>query len=124
MPTNVERGEIEVEVDGKAYTLRLGMNAAAAFEKKHNRKIGELVANAASLSFTDIRDLVWLLLQKHHSADFRTAEQAGDLIDNAGGVGVFFEALDQIVKANQPSPGSEEAKTNPPVAQAGIGATL
>lgn len=124
---NVERGEVELEVNGKAYVLRLSTNSAAAWEKSHGgRKVGDLLASAASLSFIDIRDFVWLLLQKYHKDEFAKIESVGDLIDDAGGVGKFFAAIDELIKANQPNAGTAEADKaaaeNPTPAQIGVGA--
>jgi hypothetical protein len=108
---NIERGEVELVVNDKSYTLKLSMNAAVQLEARQKRKIGEILSDAESLDFTAIRDIVWVLLQKFHSGDFKTPDKVGDFMDEAGGAKVFFETLAKLAEANKP-----EGKANPPVA--------
>lgn len=118
---NPERGEIEIVVKRtengaeieKPYTLKLSMNAAVAIEARTKKKIGELLADATALDFTAIRDIVFALLQKYHAKEFKSLDSAGDLIDDAGGVHVFFESLQKLGEANAPEGGD---KANPPTA--------
>lgn len=115
---NRERGEVAIEVNGKPYVLKLSMNAAVQLEGKTGKKIGGLLAEAVSLDFAAIRDIVWLLLQKHHADEFTTAEQAGNFIDDAGGVDRFFAALEELGKANAPDTTATGTLGNPPGGQA------
>ncbi len=124
---NRERGEIEIDIKGKPYTLKLSMNAAAIVQTRHKKTIGQMMTEAASLDFTAIRSIVWLLLQKHHAAEFKTEEAAGDFIDEAGGVMLFFNALEQLAIINaeganpptdQQTNGTGESSTLPLAASA------
>jgi hypothetical protein len=108
---NIERGEVELVVGDKSYTLKLSMNAAVQLEARQKRKIGEILNDAENLDFTAIRDIVWVLLQKYHSGDFHTPEKVGNFMDEAGGAKVFFETLAKLAEANKP-----EGTRNPPVA--------
>jgi hypothetical protein len=114
---NPERGEVALVVAGRAYTLKLSMNAAVTLERKLKKRIGQIMQEASALSFESIRLVVWLLLQKHHAEDFTTEDKAGELIDDAGGVQVFFSALQALTEANQP----EGVAADPPEAQDGTG---
>ena len=114
---NPERGEVPLTVNGETYTLKLSMNAAVILQKKTNRKIGQLLADCSNLDFEAIRSLVWMLLQKYHAAKFKTEEQVGELIDEAGGIGLFSDALGDLVKLNAPDPATGEGSDRPPSAQ-------
>lgn len=113
MTANPERGEVALVLPPKeeggeprSYTLKLSMNAAVLLEARLKRKVGEILGDAAMLSFTSIRDIVWLLVQKHHSDVFKDNEEGrkrvGDLIDDAGGVKAFFDTLQQLGALNTP----------------------
>lgn len=107
---NIERGEVEVIVNDKPYTLKVTMNASVAMQTRTKKTMGELLGAAAALDFEAIRDVVFMLLQKHHAAEFKTLSSVGDFIDDAGGVATFFSTLEQLAKAN-------EDPANPPNAQ-------
>lgn len=109
---NPERGEIEIAVDGKPYTLKLSMNAAAVLQSRHGKTVGALMQEAMALDFVAIRAIVWLLLQKHHAADFKTEEQVGNFIDDAGGLQVFFDALERLGQLNADPNGTAPAVTS------------
>ena len=93
---NPERGELDVVVNEKTYTLKLSMNAAAVLQGRHKKSVGALLREAIDLDFVSIRAIVWLLLQKFHAAEFKTEDAAGNLIDDAGGVKVFFSTLQKL----------------------------
>ena len=122
---NVERGEVGITVTRKGeerdYTLKMSMNAAVTLEQKLKRKMGQLLTEASELDFTVVREMVFMLLQKHHSDEIKTVAHAGDFIDDSGGIAVFFESLNQLAEANKPAEEEAEAtgKANPPDAQTG-----
>lgn len=107
---NIERGEIEIIVNDKPYTLKVTMNASVAVQARTKKTMGELINAATALDFEAIRDVVFMLLQKHHAGEFKTLSSVGDFIDDAGGVAAFFNALEQLAKANE--------DPNPRIAQA------
>jgi hypothetical protein len=114
MAANPERGEVDITVDGKTYTLKLSMNAAATLQGRTKKTIGTLMDEATALDFVAIRSIVWLLLQKHHAADFKTEDKVGEFMDDAGGVAPFFDALQTLGKANSagPDPNATAQETN------------
>lgn len=101
---NIEKGEVEVLVDGKPYTLKVGMNAAAILQHRHKKSIGALLREAEDFDFVSIRALVWLLLQKYHAQEFRTEESVGDFMDEGGGVKLFLTAIQKLAEANVEGP--------------------
>ncbi len=115
---NHERGEVEITVNGTPYTLKLSMNAAAVIQSKHKKTIGQLMTEAATLDFVAIRGLVWLLLQKHHAKQFKTEEDAGNFIDEAGGIKVLFDAIEQLSSINNDG---EDADPNETAQRTGTG---
>lgn len=130
MAANKARGEVELvvsrEVDGKPdtkrLTLRLTMNAAAELETRHPGKgVLQLVMAATQGHFTSLRDVVWLLLQKHHAKEFPDPATVGEFIDEWGGFEAFLGALGDTVTANKPPEGDKAAgdAANPPGAQVG-----
>lgn len=129
---NRERGEVALVIPGergapnREYTLRLSMNAAVALETRLKKRLGIVIAEAELLSFEAIRHIVWVLLQKYHAAEFKDEEAVGNLIDDAGGVSVFFELMRQVSAANQQETqdgGGGAAEGNPPDAPGGTGAS-
>lgn len=127
MPANTERGEVDVVVNGKTYTLKLSMNASAVLQGRHKKNVSELMLAAANLDVVAIRGIVWMLLQKHHAKAFPDEERVGDLLDDAGGFKFFFDTIAQIGELNSdgadPNPpaqgtGSSESSTSAPDAPA------
>lgn len=101
---NIEKGEVEIIVGSKPYTLKVGMNAAAILQHRHKKSIGALLREAADLDFVSIRALVWLLLQKFHAKEFPTEEKVGDFMDESGGLSFFLTAIQTLAEANNEGP--------------------
>jgi hypothetical protein len=110
---NIERGEIEVVVNDKPYTLKMTMNASVAVQMRTKKTLGQLMAAAEGLDVEAIRDIVFVLLQKHHGAEFKTVSSVGDFIDDAGGLKTFFTTLQQLAKANEPEDPQNAQAPNP-----------
>ena len=112
---NRERGEVEVLLEGRSYTWRLTTNAACALEARTGQKFGEVLTAADTLSLRALRDLVWLLLQDYHAAEFQTAESAGDFIDRMGMLTAVVK-FRELLEVNQPRLGGAAQATaaNPP----------
>lgn len=120
MVANPERGEVEFPVNGDVYILKLSMNAAVVLQDKTGRTIGQLLAACGDLDFNAIRSVTWMLLQKHHAAQFRTVEVVGDLIDEAGGVQSVADALIKVQRINaKEGPVLRGTNGRPPNAQIG-----
>ena len=117
---NPERGEVGLTVirDGETreYVLKLSINAAVAMQKKLGKPLTEIVNELQRLDVGVIREMAFMFLQKHHKDEIKTVEAAGDVIDDAGGIGKFLGAFQQLVKANNPDAGTGPTG-NPPTAQ-------
>lgn len=109
---NRQRGEIEVLLDGVAYTWRLTTNAACALETRTGQKFGDVVAAVDGMSLRAVRDLVWLALQDYHADEFPTAESAGELIDRIGFVAAI-EKVRELFEVNQPPAGAQANPQTP-----------
>ena len=118
---NRERGEVEVIVDGVPYTWRLTTNAACALEGRTGQKLGEVLTAADGLSLRALRDLVWVLLQEFHAAEFPTAESVGDFIDRIGML-TCLQTFRELLELNQPRAGGAAQQTAGPPMPAGTGA--
>jgi|SRR5262245_6292032 len=121
MPANPERGEVEVILDGRAFTWRLTTNAACALEGRTGQKLGEVLTAADQLSMRALRDLIWVLLQDFHAAEFPTADSAGDFIDRMGVLACMLK-FRELLELNQPRPGgAAQATAAHPLTPAGTG---
>lgn len=87
---NALKGEIEVTIDGAAYTLCFTTNAIAQVEQLlGGESIGEIAQRIAKVEHQ--RALLWGALQKHHSGV--TLLAAGALMDE------FEAGLEPLVEA-------------------------
>ncbi len=117
---NPERGEVDFPVksaDGaveKNYVLKLSINAAVTLQKKLKKPMAEIVQGLDKMDFETIREIAFMLLQKHHAEDVKTPDAAGDVVDDGGGVQKFALAFQSLITANQ----GGEGNANPPGAQA------
>lgn len=118
---NPHRGEVDFPVrkpDGEIernYILQLSLNAGSVLQKKFKGKpMGEIVAGLDKMDFETIREIAFMLLQKHHSDDIKTAEQAGDVVDDCGGVVKFAQAFQALLGLKA---GVGQGAANPQTAQ-------
>ena len=126
---NRERGEVRLEVDGEAVVLRLTVNAMCQIEgalKREGREMSfpEFAARLKFAFLTDMRLFVWgaLLDQRPKT----TVEEAGRMIDRAGGPTAFFERHVAVMLGTaEPDPADLQALTggraDPPHAVPGPG---
>lgn len=123
MSANPEQGEVDIEIAGDVYTLKLSMRAAKSVQQRTKKTVGELFMAAQRLDYDAISELMSALLQHHHGDQFKKVSEVDALLDRAGGPKVFFdycEAIQSIEPAGE-APGVEGAERNPPVAQGGTG---
>lgn len=114
---NKDRGEVDLVVGEKTYTLRPGINAMAVAQQHAGKPFGEIMKSLTAIDVIALRELVWMLLKKHHGKEFPTAEKVGDLIDDAGVMPVI-DAVAETFNLNFSalSKGGSNG-SNPPVAQ-------
>lgn len=117
---NIERGEVDlvVERDGvdRIYTLKMTTSAAIAVEQRTKKKVGELLMDSALIGVESQRDLLFVLLQKHHADEFKNLAAVTALMDDIPRPAVVIDAFEQLFSANQ-----EKKTENPPTAQGGNG---
>ncbi len=84
---NRERGEVEIQADGKTYTLKLDVNAMVALEELFSTPQREMAfaeiwqrVQAGSLKY--VRGFLWAMLQHHHAG--LTLSQVGTVLDHIG----------------------------------------
>lgn len=100
---NEERGEVDLTVGDKVYTLFLSVNAVCELQAKHKKTYGEILASLPGMDYVSLRDLVWTLLKKHHRKQFPNPELVGDFLDDAGGLRAVITPLKRIFELSQPS---------------------
>jgi len=123
MATNIgnpEQGEVDLHVkdkDGnitKTYVLKVSMKAGRALQQKHKKPFGQIVASLDQLDLDSMQELAFAVLQKHHSDQVKTPDDAGEVIDEAGGIIPFATAFKALMGLkDEDGKGTE----NPPTAQ-------
>lgn len=118
---NPIKGEVDLPVDGKTFTLCLGINEIVELETVTDTGIVEIAgwfADRSKLRVGNMRAVLWASLQKHHPEI--SLEGAGEMIGKVGLLPIVERLADAIQAA---FPEAETgAKPNPPAgAQAGTG---
>lgn len=111
---NPHRGDVELPVGGKLYTLRYGHASIYALERKTGKSIMQIMRemdNADEMRIGNVIELLWAGLQKHHPEI--TMDDVCDLLDQVEGgsmsvVGIIGDAFQKAFNA----PGTKG--TNPP----------
>lgn len=133
---NAQRGELGFIADGTQYVLSMGINALCHMETPgpHNpdgRKFHQMLAQMRSGGTVELRLLLWAALQTHHAGEIVTVEQAGDLVDRAGGPKGLLVAgtalINQLIALNGPPAAKSDGTApkqgeRPPTAKPGTGA--
>lgn len=92
---NPERGEVEIAVRGRAYTLALDLNALCAMQytlrpsDPESLDTPQIFQKVGAMNPIYLRAFVWALLRRHHREI--TIEGASDLVTDAGGIEKFFQ---------------------------------
>lgn len=115
---NPHRGEVDFPVRNaggdieRNYILKLSLNAGAALQKKFKGKpMGEIVAGLDKMDFDTIKELAFMLLQKHHADEVTTPDKAGDVVDDGGGIVKFAEAFKALLGVKDASEGNGNPQT-------------
>lgn len=113
---NPERGEVEIVVNEKPYTLKLTINAAVAIQKRLGKTLPQVMTSAQLGDIEAIRCFFWACLQKYHAKQFQAEEVAGNLMDDAGES--LQKALEELTGLNKPEQpiAPSEVGGNPPEA--------
>ena len=130
---NPERGEVDLEIGGKTYTLALGVGALREIQKvvhTGDRRVTfkEVILGAADGDIEYLAVLVWGGLRRHHKEI--TLTQVDDLLDELGGmraIQTVVEAVNELLLGTKPDARDqgeiEEARPARPLPGPTIGTT-
>jgi hypothetical protein len=109
---NPLRGEVDLQVGEKTYTLRLSINAIAEVETLLDKGINEILStlDPQNARIGTLRAILWASLQEHHPEI--TLLDAGDLIGDVGAENAG-PIIGDAIKAAFPAP---DGKPRPPKA--------
>lgn len=108
---NAERGEVDLDVGGKTFTLRLGSNALASIEETLGIDLTEIIEQFQSgrVKLSLLRGVLFGALREHHK-DVSLFD-AGDILDKVG-VATATTAIGEAF--NRAFPVVEGEAENPP----------
>jgi hypothetical protein len=110
---NPETGDVAVSVfrsgETREYTLKLGMSAAVKLQQRRKRALGEIVQGFGNMDIEDMRDVLFVLVQRHHKDEIKTFEQAEELLEDMTAP-LFFAAFKALMEYGA----AEGAEANPP----------
>lgn len=92
----------------REYTLRLTTNAACDLEDRTGKTLTEITLQAGRGSVSAARWLLWASLQDHHHEEVTTPQEAGRIIDAAGGLDKVNTQIAEFSALNAP----DAAKAN------------
>lgn len=104
---NREKGEVDLEIGGRVYTMVLNVNAMCELETLMSTSVRTvtceevLVRAVKQHSAVAFRAMFWACLREYHKEV--TLEQAGRLMEDAGGVEGFAKKYADLVFAVTPA---------------------
>jgi hypothetical protein len=136
---NIQRGEAELIIDGKPYTLVVDLNACCEFEAMISTPANPVLFAAGFQRvidgrITETRAFIWAALRRHHKLSLddvnELIQQAGGVF--GGGVRLFTDAIRELIMpslrpdpedevAIQDGPTSRPIAAVPPMGTAGTG---
>src|SRR5688572_14969885 len=117
---NRERGEVAIEVEGRAYTLRPSFNSICELEGLLNKPFDVVMQDINEGRLSGVRSTLWCLMREHHRDEFPTLEAAGNWNEKVG-LDRVRELLVSSMDANTEAATEGAKAANPPKAQAGTG---
>ena len=95
MAVNPLKGEVEIKIDDKPFTLCFTSNSLVELQQVMGKGVEEIAPDIGNVE--NRRGLLWAGLQKYHGPLDLIA--AGDLMDDAdGGIMVLMEALARALR--------------------------
>lgn len=115
---NPIKGEVDLTIDGKTYTIKLGRNALASVEGLLGKGFPEIAqALSSDPQIAVMRAILWAGLQRHHpDIDLFGA---GDLMDEAGD-DLITEKIGEALRITFPESKGESHPQKP--GRRGVGA--
>jgi len=111
---NRERGEASFQAGDKTYTLQFSINAFCEIEAEIDKSIVIVMnemANPATMRIATARVVLWGGLRRHHPNV--TIEEAGELIDAAGGLIPVMNTVTEAVNAAFPDAAKQVNSSRP-----------
>ena len=104
---NPQRGDVTIEVLGKAYTLKIDINAICELEDllstpRQLTTLQDVIDRMTAGSVRHVRAFVWAALRRHHKE--MTLDDVGQFIGDAGGIDAIAEKLRTITGSTLPDP--------------------
>lgn len=103
---NPQRGEVDVVVNGRVYTLAMDLNAMCELQAvlrpadPDSVELDDVMHKVAKMNPIYLRAFLWATLRRHHK-DI-TLMGVSDLVVDAGGIEAFFAKLPQLLAYTQP----------------------
>ncbi len=122
---NRHKGEVNLVVDGRTYTLVLDIDAMCALEEHfstptHDATWDDIAVKVNKGSVRVVRALVWAMLQRHHPE--MSVADAGHMMSDAGGLvglsNVLKVAMESVTPDAEDMKALGAGKANPPGTQA------
>ncbi len=99
---NPHRGEVDLTVGDKTYTLRLSINAMVEVEQISGLGISDIIAELqAAPKLGTLRTLLWGALREHHPK--MSLVDAGDIIGEIG-IQAVADAVGEALSKSFPAP--------------------
>jgi len=104
---NPEKGEVQIDINGQAYVCVMSFNGLIDLQNLLSKggerpTVESIMTRCASGDLEAVRGVFWATLRRHHPQI--TVEEAGDLIQAAGGSGAVDAFLQQTGRASAPDP--------------------
>lgn len=104
---NRQRGEVELEIEGKAYRLVFDLNAQCELEEllstpQEPFTLQAMLRWVLAMRPTWVRGFFWACLRKYHREI--TVEGVSDLMVDAGGMARFVDKLAALLETVRPDP--------------------
>lgn len=113
---NREKGEVDVSLAGRPFTLVFRTNEIVALETLLSTpttrvRLPEVIYEMAMGSITHIRAFLWASMRKFHKD--MTLEAVGELIDDVGGGEKVLEVIGEVKASLYPDPQDVEKVGRP-----------
>jgi len=112
---NMQRGEVDIEVNGRTLTLAMDLNAMCELQAvlrpsdPESVELDDVMRKVAKMNPIYLRAFLWATLRRHHREI--TLAAVSDLVVDAGGLEAFFQKIPQLLTFTQPDAADRGAVT-------------